>query len=343
VTPEPLLQRSTGAESAFNGHRDTDPSASQAPLPAPTNSGAWPALRAPLRNRAVLFELSGAAPGAVFSIHRSGITIGRAETAHIVITGSETSWEHSALTTRSDGIYVEDLRSLNGTFVNDQRIERAVRLAEGDQLRLGGSNTIFKFSMMGEFEENVLRQLFALTLRDSLTHLFNRQYIENQLNGEVALAERRGETLSILAIDIDEFRAINAHFGQRIGDVVMQLIAGTLVKLTRADDVVARLEGGKFAIILHATSARNAGILCERVCHQVAAIALEPTVVGLNLTVSVGLASIGLDGYTESGDELFAHAQEASRSAHASGGNRFWVAVPARPETGRFGNQGNDS
>lgn len=69
---------------------------------------------------------------------------------------------------------MEDCGSLNGTFVNDQRVERAVRLAEGDQLRLRGSNTIFKISMMGEFEENVLRQLFALTLRDSLTHLFNR-------------------------------------------------------------------------------------------------------------------------------------------------------------------------
>lgn len=89
VTPEPLLQRSNGqAESAFDGHRDTAPSASQAALPAPTNSEAWPALRAPLRNRAVLFELSGAAPGAVFSIHRSGITIGRAETSHIAITDS---------------------------------------------------------------------------------------------------------------------------------------------------------------------------------------------------------------------------------------------------------------
>lgn len=64
---------------------------------------------------------------------------------------------------------MEDCGSLNGTFVNDQRVERAVRLAEGDQLRLRGSNTIFKISMMGEFEENVLRQLFALTLRDSLT------------------------------------------------------------------------------------------------------------------------------------------------------------------------------
>src|ERR1700744_333335 len=99
---------------------DTHPSLTP-PLPLPDGSQILPVLRWPaVRDRAVLFQLSGAEPGAVFSISQSGTVVGRAATSDIVVQDGAVSWEHAVLTVKSDGVYVEDLRSLNGTFVNDQ-------------------------------------------------------------------------------------------------------------------------------------------------------------------------------------------------------------------------------
>lgn len=308
---------------------ETDPSVAESALLLPALAAPVRALRAPAqRNRAILFELSGLNPGAVFSVHHSGVVIGRALASNIVLKDGGVSWEHAALSNRHGGFYVEDLRSLNGTFLNEARVERPVLLADADQLRLGGSNTVFKFSMMGEFEENVLRNLFALTLRDSLTHLFNHQHFEERLRGELALAKHQGETTSVLVVDIDHFKTVNLRFGHSVGDAVLKLIASTLLKLMCPYDVVARLDGGKFAVVLHGTSARNAQILGERVCNRVSAISLEPSVRGLVLTASVGLASVGDTKHPESAEALLLRAQQASREANAGGGNRTRVAAP---------------
>jgi len=281
----------------------------------------------PSRNRAVLFELTGANPGAVFSVYPSGVVIGRSPGADIIVSDGSISWRHATLTTRNEGVYVEDLRSTNGTFVNDRRIEESSLLRDGDYLRLGGGNTTFKFSMMDEFEENVLRNLFALTLRDTLTQLYNRRHFEERLHADFTFAERHGATLAIALISIDHFKTINARFGQQIGDAVLKLIAGSLVKIVRPDDVLARLDGGKFAVIVHAASERNAQILCERVCHRVAAISFPPSVGDLVVTVSAGLAQIGPGEYGESALEVFTSAQKARLEAIAHGGNRFCFAA----------------
>ncbi|HEY1537228.1 MAG TPA: GGDEF domain-containing protein [Polyangiaceae bacterium] len=273
-----------------------------------------------------MYELSGANPGAVCSVHPSGFVIGRSAVVDLVVRDSSVSWEHAALTTRRDGIYVEDLRSLNGTFVNDRRVERPVLLANGDYLRFGGRNTIFKFSMMGEFEENVHRTLFALTVRDSLTHLFNRRHFEERLHGEFALAERQRATLSVLLLDIDRFKTVNARFGHHVGDAVLKLIAISVQKMMRPEDVVARLDGGKFAVSIQGISTRNAEILTERVRRRVAEISLEPNIRGLILTVSAGLSSVGPREYGVSSSALFGRAEQALQEATAGGGNRFCPA-----------------
>ncbi len=306
---------------------DTNPSMTPH-LPVSDGSQILPILRHPaVRDRPVLFQLSGAEPGALFSISASGTVIGRAESSHIIVDDGAVSWEHTLLTAKHASVYVEDLRSLNGTFVNDQRIEREELLVDGDQLRLGGSSTIFKFSMMGEFEETVMRNLCALTLRDALTHLFNQRYFDDQLRREVSLAVRQETVLSLLVIDIDQFKAVNARFGRHAGDVSLKLVAGTLQKLVRPDDLLVRLEGGKFAIVLHATSPRNALILGERVCHRVAALSLEAGIQGLALTVSAGVASFALADYAESADDLLTCARDAAREANVAGGNRVFVAT----------------
>jgi diguanylate cyclase (GGDEF)-like protein len=276
------------------------------------------------RSRAVLFQLTGASPGAVFSIDQAGIRIGRGDRADVVLDDASASWEHAALSVNDGRVYVEDLRSLNGTFINDQRVERDALLNDGDYLRIGGGSTVFKFSMMDDFEEGVLRALFELTLRDPLTRLHNGRYFEERLRGELGFAERHASSVSLLLIDVDRLKPINAQFGHQVGDAVLKLVASSIQKMMCP--VLARLGSNKFALMIRAISYRNLEILCERVCRRVAALSLEPTVRGLLVTVSVGGTSLASEEHGSSVEGLLARAAEALHEAKVGGGNRFSLA-----------------
>lgn len=135
-------------------------------LPGESSAPAAPdAMRSPPeRRRALLLKLRGAHPGELFSLQSANIVIGRAGEADIHVIEPTASWHHLRLVTRNGGVHAEDLSSTNGTFVNEQRIERSTLLTDGDYVRLGGGGggTVFKFCMMEEFEERALRGIFLL-------------------------------------------------------------------------------------------------------------------------------------------------------------------------------------
>jgi diguanylate cyclase (GGDEF)-like protein len=245
------------------------------------------------RERAVLFELKGAHPGAVYSLGLSGASIGRRENSDVHLDDGTVSLDHALLTRRDGAIHIEDLRSLNGTFVNERRVEREIPLSDGDYVRLGSGGTIFRFSMMDEFEESALRNLFQLALRDPLTQLHNRQYFEERLLGEVSSSRRLGSALSLVLVDIDKFKTTNEEFGHEVGDAILKLVAQSIQKIMLPEDVLSRIAGDEFAIIARSMSSRNLEILCERISHRVQTLSLEPAIHGLTATVTVGFASMG--------------------------------------------------
>lgn len=88
------------------------------------------------------------------------------------------------------------------------------------------------------------------TLRDSLTGLGNKSLFQAQLEQAASRAERDRETLGLLIIDVDGFKAVNDKYGHQVGDQLLQQIAERIVNETRASDVVARIGGDEFAAIL---------------------------------------------------------------------------------------------
>jgi len=254
--------------------------------------------------------------------------IGRGDSCDIKIGEATLSWEHVRLVTRSDGVYAEDLGSRNGSFINDQQVQRPTLLADGDYLRLGGGSTIFKFSMMEEFEERALRALFELTLRDSLTRLYNRRYLTERLSGELGFAQRQGTELSLLLIDIDHFKAVTDKRGQQVGEAVLKLIASSIQKMMRPEDVLARYADQQFVVLARATSLRNLEILGERFCSRIAALSQEPSLQGLSVTVSVGIACSDPEE-ARSAESLLAAASSAVLAAKAQGGNRVHTVSSA--------------
>ena len=132
------------------------------------------------------------------------------------------------------------------------------------------------------------RRVEFLAHHDSLTGLANRLLFENRLAHELARARRTGDSVAVLAIDIDNFKAINDRHGHAGGDRALRRTARLLLDCVRSDDLVARLGGDEFAILQVATSQPNAAeVLLSRVFKASAATAEEEIAIRMSIGVAV--------------------------------------------------------
>lgn len=325
------MQTKRGPNRPWYGPEAVSELAPNSPVALPVH-GAVLSQRPP-RERAILLELGGAQPGAVFSLRFPSAVIGRSSTAQVTLIDPSVSGEHARLTLDDRGAFIEDLSSRNGTFVNDQKTQGQTRLEDGDYVRLG-SSTVVKFAMVDEFEERSLRTLFELTLRDPLTRLYNRRYFDDRFHGEFAFAQRHGTVLGLLLIDIDHFKHVNDSHGHQVGDVVLKLVASSIQKMMRPEDVLARYGGEEFVVIIRATSLRNLEILGIRMCQRIQELSLDAQGHRLTATVSIGVSCMDRDAPYASAAQLLTAADEAMYAAKAAGRNRTsTLRQPERPST----------
>lgn len=161
-------------------------------------------------------------------------------------------------------------------------------------------------------------ELAHLSQHDSLTELPNRRLFLERLDRTLRHARRHLQTVHLLFIDLNEFKAINDRCGHAVGDEVLRLLARRLAQTVRALDTVARLGGDEFVVLLgDAVSEADVGLIADKLLHTVC----EPMVChGLQLQVggSIGVACYPRDGQTA--QELLAHADRAMYAAKAQGG-----------------------
>jgi diguanylate cyclase (GGDEF)-like protein len=134
------------------------------------------------------------------------------------------------------------------------------------------------------------RELHALTIRDPLTGVFNRRYLDQRLEDAIPLAVRGIQPLSVLMCDLDDFKRVNDTFSHAVGDEVLREVAAILRQHVRQSDVVARLGGEEFVVLFPATRLEQARAAAEKVCMLVREHAWEALQPGLTMTVSVGVA-----------------------------------------------------
>ncbi len=130
-------------------------------------------------------------------------------------------------------------------------------------------------------------ELERRSITDSLTGLMNRGYIEERLIEEMNQASRRRSPMSLLMIDVDNFKSYNDTFGHPAGDIALVLVANVLKDTLRAADVAARYGGEEFAVLLPQTAAEEAASIAERLRRRVERSDFPKR----RITVSVGVAA----------------------------------------------------
>lgn len=161
--------------------------------------------------------------------------------------------------------------------------------------------------------------LSELATTDALTGLNNRRAFDDRLRMELAIVERRNTPLSLLMLDVDHFKYINDSLGHEAGDKVLVAIAQLLTGCARVLDVVARVGGEEFAVILPITDAEGAAEVSERMCVTVA----QANWLTHPATISVGVATLQPK---EDACSFYSRADAAMYAAKASGRNRVVLA-----------------
>ncbi|MBP8808065.1 MAG: GGDEF domain-containing protein [Kofleriaceae bacterium] len=214
--------------------------------------------------------------------------IGRDTDADLVISRSAVSRHHAQLAKEGDGAWwAIDLGSTNGTFVNEQRIQRHA-LADGDQVRFG--DAIFKFLSGANIESAYHEEIYRMTILDGLTGIHNKRYFLEFIDRELAGAKRHGHALSLVMFDIDFFKRINDEHGHLAGDQVLKDLTGRLKARMRREDLFARYGGEEFACVLSSTGLDGGVIFAE---HVRALMAERPVIwnqTAIPVTVSLGVA-----------------------------------------------------
>jgi diguanylate cyclase (GGDEF)-like protein len=153
---------------------------------------------------------------------------------------------------------------------------------------------------------------------DPLTGLYNHRAFHEHLRQALANASRSHESVSVLMLDIDDFKRVNDVYGHGSGDEILRGLAETLKDAVRASDVVYRLGGEEFAIVINARAPENAERLAHRLVERVGAAEFEPAG---RITISVGLAR-GPE-HAMNPRELVACAEAAMMTAKARGKNQI--------------------
>jgi diguanylate cyclase (GGDEF)-like protein len=204
--------------------------------------------------------------------------------------------------------------------------QAGLAVAIGLPLFLGGPLTLVHVLRLTQLRL-ANQQLQVLASTDGLTACLNRRAFTSEV------AKRLRRPGAFLVIDADNFKVINDRYGHDRGDEALKLLAATIKANVRADDIVGRIGGEEFGVLLHEASLETARMVAERIRTAVEAIGFAPDGCLLPLSVSVGGAFFERD---ISFSELFRIADQRLYRVKQNGRNRVDITLaPGRPQLGK--------
>lgn len=273
----------------------------------------------------ILILIRGNLQGKKFSLKGAAkFILGRDKTANIQVDDANVSRQHAQISKEDDKVYIEDLGSRNGTFLNDEPLGDTRKLLEKeDMIKLG--STILKYLPAGELETLYHINLTNAAYMDKLTGLYNRKYISEVLEVEYKRAKALHSNFSIILFDIDNFKNVNDTHGHDGGDFVLAEL-GTQIKSSglRERDLAGRYGGEEFMILLTNSSSEQAMEVAERIRKRIADHEFIYQGTKIPVTVSMGVSPLKKE-FHESGD-LYRAADKALYESKRSGKNKVTLS-----------------
>jgi diguanylate cyclase (GGDEF)-like protein len=246
------------------------------------------------------------------------VTLGRMPGCDIQAAHVSVSRGHAHIECGTDGYYITDLESTNGTYINDTRVDRQ-KLADGDRLRLG--SVIYRFLTGSNVEAQYHAELHRLTTIDALTEIPNKRYLLECLERELAQTARHLRPLAVAVFDVDHFKQVNDRWGHLAGDTVLRDLAALVKPALRKSDLFARFGGEEFVVVLPETSREQGALLAERLRGLVERHGFLLGDAPRQITISVGVAATAGE-VALTPQELLQEADARLYQAKASGRNR---------------------
>lgn len=262
-----------------------------------------------------------------------GVVAALAVTAIAALT--RTLWLHARLARRT--------RELEAELARRQRAEAELQTIRDDletRVRERTHALEARNQELGRLRlalETANRRLKRMVASDPLTGIANRRHFDRALDREVRRARREQLPLSLIFLDLDEFKHFNDTYGHSSGDDVLRRVARALDEsFRRGGDLVARYGGEEFAVILPGVEARRAGLYAERLRRRIwrMGVSVGAPEAGDRITISGGVATIapGSPGFADATpDTLLRAADQALYRAKCLGRNRIIMAGSSTP------------
>lgn len=252
------------------------------------------------------------------------VRLGRAPECECRLDDPAISWEHAELTRREDQVWLSDLGSTNGTFLEGQPCGEHL-LHPGEIFCLGQAIHI-RYGLYTERELQLASHLYHNATRDGLTGLLNRSSFFQHLEQEMAMFKRTGCSFAILLLDLDHFKSVNDLYGHPAGDELLRRVAQVLRTDLRVEDLAGRYGGEEFCVLLRSLQLERASEVAERLRRAVCEIDYFIEKAGANYRPSVSIG-VTCPRTAEELPELIDRADEALYAAKQHGRNQV-VSVP---------------
>ncbi len=199
-----------------------------------------------------------------------------------------------------------------------EQAQSEIQFRRKTEIELRNANQILQLQI--ERIELLQEQLQKQAVRDSLTDLFNRRYLQESLKVEFARASRSDSSLAILMLDCDRLKHINDTYGHKSGDDALVLISNVIRESVRAGDIACRYGGDEFAVVLSNVSEETAFERAENLRNRIAAEPIFHDQGNINISISVGIAMYPVHGTF--GETLLHKADQALYEAKHKGKNQ---------------------
>ena len=214
------------------------------------------------KGQACFVQYNGTSLGKRLPIQEKILTLGRDANCNICLTEESISRQHAKIFNEDGDIFIEDLGSSNGTFINDKKISQKMPLRDQDMLKLG--NIILKFYDQYNVDGYIQDKIYQTATVDKMTGINNRSHTLDILKQEYEMSRSSGSPLSLIYYDLDHFKKVNDTLGHDAGDQVLKLITKLIQENLAPEAILGRIGGEEFLAIVPGKDLKASFAICEK-------------------------------------------------------------------------------